>query len=141
MSFSVNWAAIGEEARGWLGRRTLFDNSRRGGCVGYWHSTDLSLHCVHDGLLSSHLIFLVLHEKQPFLDFLCERRVRLGASVRGCFLLSRKCSSGEVLPSSQSCPDQEPPGVNSSLGVGIDMSIVNMVDGKLATTETWRRES
>lgn len=82
---------------------------------------------MHSGLDSSHLIFLVLHEKQPFLDFLCERRVRFGVRVRDCFLLSKNCSSGEVLPSSQSCPDQEPPGVNSSLGVSRAMSIVSMV--------------
>lgn len=105
----------------------LLDSSRRGGFAGYRQSTDFNLHCVHSGLASSHLIFRVLHEKQPFLDFLCERRVRFGVSVLGGFLLSRKCSSGDVLPSSQSYPDHEVPGVNSSSGVSIDMSIVSMM--------------
>ena len=127
MSFRVNCAAMGEEARGWLGRRMLLDSSRRIGAVGYWHSTDFSLHCVHSGLASSHLILRVLQEKQPFRDFLWERRVRLGASVLGCLLLSRKLSSGDVLPSSQSWLDQNAPGVNSSLGVSIDMSIFSMM--------------
>lgn len=110
-----------------MGRRMLLDASRRGGIAGYWHSTDLNLHCAHSGLVSSHLIFRALHEKQPFLDFLCERRVRFGVSVLACFLWSRKCSSGDVLLSNQSCPDHEAPVVNSSSGVSIDMFVVSVV--------------
>lgn len=60
--------------RGPLSRPFLF--------VGYWQVSPLTSQFSQVGLVSWHLIFRVLQLKQPARDFLWERRVRFGASVR-----------------------------------------------------------
>ena len=50
--------------------------------VGYTQVIPLSKQLPHSGFCSPHLILRPLHEKHPPRDFLCERRVKLGARVR-----------------------------------------------------------
>jgi hypothetical protein len=59
--------------------------------VGYTQVSPFMRQLPQAGLVSLHLIFLCLHEKQPPRLFLCDRRVRLGASVRvlACLLSPR----------------------------------------------------